>query len=175
MTLERFRVQYRKREDGFKYEWNNGIIEKTPTTMSRAQFYIFLNLNRLFCLTNASKEGGGLGQELEVLTSPTQIRKPDIAYLSYQEAIDEEEPIPKFVIEIISSSDNINRVNIKVEEYLKAGVQIIWHIFPSSKTVHIYQTPNNMTICKDGDICSAEPVILGFVISVNDIFKRAKP
>jgi hypothetical protein len=41
---------------------------------------------------------------------------------------------------------------------------------PESKTVHVYSSKKNVTICYDNDICSAKPILDEFEISVNDIF-----
>jgi hypothetical protein len=53
-------------------------------------------------------------------------------------------------------------------------VQIIWLIMPNLKRaafrqVHIFTSPKNIQICTDDDICSAEPVLDDFEISVNDL------
>lgn len=34
LTLVEFRRKYSNREDGFKYEFNNGLIEKSPSAMN---------------------------------------------------------------------------------------------------------------------------------------------
>jgi hypothetical protein len=47
---------------------------------------------------------------------------------------------------------------------------ISWHIFPKLKQVHVYRG-KQMTICTDDDICSAEPVIPGFLIPASGVFK----
>lgn len=98
-----------------------------------------------------------------------------MAYVSIeqiQQAKKEINPLPKFIIEIISKNDNINRVVKKLENYFSADVQIIWHIFPKEELVHVYENSKTMKICRDNDLCSAEPIIPGFVLSVKDIFKE---
>ena len=62
--------------------------------------------------------------------------------------------IPQCVAEVISESDNINRVEGKLDEYFSAGVKIVWHIFPVSKKVYVYTAPDKVTICMDKTICS---------------------
>lgn len=42
--------------------------------------------------------------------------------------------------------------------------------FPKLKQVHVYRG-KQMTICTDDDICSAEPVIPGFLIPASGVFK----
>ena len=100
-------------------------------------------------------------------------RKPDIAYFT-DEQIDaaryNEDIHPDFVIEMISKNDQLERVAEKMENYRKAEVAVVWHVFPTRNEVHVYRG-KQMSVCTGEDLCSAEPVIPGFVISVNEIFR----
>ena len=159
---------------GVKYEYNNGIIEKTETMKIKEQ-YIAQNLIRRFSETKAYTQKGFLSQEVEIWTSETQWRKPDLCFLTKEqimEGADEMESIPRFVIEVISTYDPINIVNDKVLEYFKAGVKVLWHIFPKQQMVYVFKSMSQIAILRADDICSAAPVIPDFEISVNDIFKK---
>ena len=175
MTLEKFWVKYADRADGFKYEFDNGLVEKTPYTMKPEQAYILKNLRRAFALTEAYNLGGELYEELEIETLPEKGRRPDIAFLT-NEQIErgDNSTLPTFIVEIISSTDNINRVNDKVLEYFQVGVKVLWHIFPQQEMVYVFTSPEHITVCRGETLCSAEPVVEGFTISANDIFKRKK-
>ena len=48
---------------------------------------------------------------------------------------------------------------------------VVWHIFPDLEEVHIYKGPNMITFSRD-EICSADPILPDFKITVNDIFKK---
>ena len=103
-------------------------------------------------------------------------RRPDMAYYTRKQILalkDDKYTVPEFVIEIISPSDNAYRINRKIVDYRKAQVKIIWHLFPEDKEVHIYRdNALKMEVKRGEDICSAEPVIKGFKLSVADIFKQ---
>jgi Uma2 family endonuclease len=174
ISLETFLEKYRKGgEDGMKWEWNNGIIEKT-TAMKIKEQYIVRNLTRRFHKTTAYREGNELTFEVEVWTTPLKWRKPDGAYLTNQQIVDGAngiESMPLFVIEVISKNDDINIVVNKVDEYFAAGVQVIWHIFPEQKMVHIYRSLDTIEVCRGEKLCSAAPVLLDFDMKVSDIFK----
>ena len=47
-----FEKKFLSLEDGFKYEWVNGIVEKTPRAMNQNQYYLLDNpsvlLNKYF-------------------------------------------------------------------------------------------------------------------------------
>ncbi len=175
VTWQEFQKEYLLREDEFNYEWTNGIVEKTPRTMNTNQLYIKSNLgNFLAGLRSESPALGNLYSEVDFLLTKQMHRRPDIAYLTQSQvknAITEPIMVPDFAIEIISKSDNINRVHRKVVEYFNAGVKVLWHIFPELKEVHIYEDAHGSSICRGDEKCSAEKVIPGFVLSVNDIFK----
>ena len=48
ISWEDFQREYLSREDGYKYEWLNGTIERTPNAMNAAQLYILSNLLNYF-------------------------------------------------------------------------------------------------------------------------------
>lgn len=162
-----------KPETRYKYEWNKGKIEKT-IGMKQLEFFILKALGRLFVATKAYKNGDELLTEGDVMTSEQQLRRPDLAYYSQKQIVETAKGInqvPSFVIEIISPSDNQNRILEKNQEYFSAGVEIIWLIMPNLKQVHVFSSPKKVEICTENDICSAKPILPDFEISVNDLFR----
>lgn len=172
LTLEQFRRRYSDREDGYKYEFDNGIIEKSPSHLKVKQFHIVDNLTEAFRKTAAFQQGGRLATEIEQLTSTTQLRRPDLAYLSRKKIQNNDESVSEFVIEIISPTDNYLKVNKKLREYFKAGVKVVWQIVPEEQTVYVYTSPTKVTICEGDMVCSAAPVASDFTIAAKDIFVK---
>ncbi len=164
-----------KPEDGYKYEWNNGIVEKSLKMITPQNFYLVDHLTTLLEKTNPV-QGGRLICEAGNMTSATQLRIPDIAYYTKSEIREAAQsttwPVTAFAIEIISENDKINKVYKKLEEYFHAGVKVVWLIFPQLELVHVYTSPEQVTICKGKTICSAEAVIAGFMISATQLFDK---
>lgn len=175
ISWETFERKYLIREDFFKYEWVNGLIEKTPRSMEQKQQYIYNNLSDFLTdLRFAGKASGRLLPEVDTFFLEKAHRRPDIAYFSDEQCklmAEEVNQVPKFVIEIISSKDQINRVHKKMQNYRDAEVEIVWHIFPLLKEIHVYKGLT-MTVCSGEMLCSAEPVIPHFKLSVNQIFNK---
>ena len=173
-TLAEFQIW--ESEDGFKYEWNDGELIKF-VGLNKRTIYIYANIFNNFAEKNLL-EIGTLISKFDVMlcgTPPTgiQLRRPDIAFLTKEQVQlgkHGEDVIPEFVIEIISESDNYYKIEEKITEYFKAGVKIIWNIVPEHKLVYVYSSRKTVKICSDDDICSAEPVLPDFSISVNEIF-----
>ncbi len=165
-----------KAEDGYKYEWNNGILEKTPKMIIPETFYIVDNLfNEFDKLKPGLPQGGRMYTEPQANTSSTQVRVPDIAYYTMgqiREAAEGEMPVPGFAAEMISKNHLFVKVFNKVEEYFKAGVQVVWLINPFLKQVHVYHSPEDVAICRGKKISSADTVIPGFKLSVDELFLK---
>ena len=176
ISIETFLRKYRKGGPGEKYEFNNGIIEKTEAMKFREQYLAFNIINH-FERTKAAKKGAKLVQELEVWTSEVQWRKPDLCLVTLEQtraAYDGFEPMPAFVIEVISPNDKITMVKSKVNEYFDAGVEVIWLIFPHNQSVEVYlSNSKQIEICTGDMVCSVEPFIEGFKIKASDIFKSS--
>lgn len=157
--------------DGFKYEWNDGELIKF-TGINKKQVYIYNILLNLL-IEKGYKKNGTLVSEYDTMLSGIQMRRPDIAYLTNEQielGKNGYDVIPEFVAEILSETDNINKVEEKVAEYFKAGVKVVWNIYHESKVVYVYTSRKSVKICTDDDICSVNPVLPEFEISVNQIF-----
>lgn len=172
ISKEQFLRDYSNREDGFKYEWNDGVVEKA-SAMNQQQSRFFHLLLGLFSKTEASRRGGMLITETDMATSVEQLRRPDIAFYTGEQLPKMwagENQIAPWVAEVISPTDRAENMYEKLEEYFRAGVQVVWHIFPHAKRVDVYTSPDDMTICRGQTLCSGAPVLPGFEIRAEELF-----
>jgi Uma2 family endonuclease len=160
-----------KPDDGFKYEWNNGILEQR-NMIKPDEFHIVRNIRQGFRTTEAFMQGGDFYTEFSCFTSPKQVRVPDISFYTAEQIREARTtpPLPAFVVEIISPNDAGERTQRKVKEYVDAGVQVIWQIYPQLRQVWIFRDAKHATICSDTDLCSAAPAIPDFALSVQELF-----
>ncbi|GAB3514912.1 Uma2 family endonuclease [Emticicia fontis] len=128
-------------------------------------------LSRLFLTTQAHQNGGELICEQDVMLTGIQLRRPDMAYFSNEQIESEEEAIPAFCIEVISTHDQINDVKKKIKEYFEHGVQVVWIILPDEAMVEVYTSVKEVKISMGEDTCSASPVLEDFNIQVNDLLQ----
>jgi Uma2 family endonuclease len=157
--------------DDFKYEWNDGELIQF-TGMKKKELRIYDLLLDLFIERGCKKKGTFIAEQ-NVMLSGIQLRRPDIAYFTkkqiYQDS-ENEDVIPEFIIEIISSNDQINQLETKITAYFKAGVKVVWSILPEQQMVYIYTSRRDVRVCIENDVCSAQPVLPEFEISVATIF-----
>ena len=162
---------------GIKYEFCNGLIEKT-TAMNRRELFIVRALTDFFYQLKyrvGSNIGGTVVNELETWTSETNWRRPDWAYVTDAQINSgraDDAIVPEFMVEMLSKNDDILVVQKKIYEYFRIGVKVLWIIYPQLRVVHVYTSTKRITVCEDDtDICSAAPVLPEFEISIYDIFK----
>jgi Uma2 family endonuclease len=174
LTVAEFLAEYSTRKDAFKYELVNGKVQKTLRTMNREQYYIVRNLLRRFAQTEAYKNGAELAVETDMETISEQIRRPDISFCTEEQILAGDYSLSEFAIEIISPTDNFNRVFDKVDEYFKAGMKVLWHILPHQNAVQVFYSPRLITVFIGDEVVSAAPVAPDFTMTVNEIFKKQR-
>jgi Uma2 family endonuclease len=159
-------------EDGFLYEYNNGFVEQ-KNYMEPNQLYIIRNILRKFYLTQSFKAGNEILQEVKFWTTDSQYRVADAALLNSQQLTamaNDQNSIPDFVIEIISTHDLINKVEQKLSEYFLSGVKTVWHIYPMLKKIHIYTSIRAIKVALEKDVFDASPAIPDLQLSVDELF-----
>ena len=78
---------------------------------------------------------------------PKLVRKPDVAFVASGRFADEQSPkghiviVPDLAVEAVSPNDTYDEVDVKVGEYLRAGVRLVWIVSPATKTV-LVRRPN---------------------------------
>ncbi|MEL6720037.1 MAG: Uma2 family endonuclease [Bacteroidota bacterium] len=177
VSWEEFQSDYMEREDGYEYEWLDGIVERSPYSMDKLQLFILRNLQELFFKLKFEKKLTGQFIAEADLFFGKHHRRPDVCWLTDRQIDRLAEgmyEVPDFVIEVISKTDAIARVHDKMQDYRKSGVKVVWHIFPKHEEVHIYtgEELNNMSIRKGDKICSAAPVLENFELKAEQIFEK---
>ena len=171
-----FQKKYLSREDGFKYEWLNGQVSKSKH-MDFTQFFIVANLLKLFeKLKQMGRVAGVMMPEGDIFFGQNH-RRPDVAYLTDEQIARTaygENQVPQFVIEVISTKDQMNLVHEKMGNYRQASVQVVWHIFPRIEEIHVYSGKGlkKMTVCTGEDFCSAAPVLPDFELSAAAVLQK---
>src|SRR5690606_1338253 len=101
LSWKEFEKRYLQREDGFKYEWENGKVEKTDYSTNVQQLYIWKNLNLHFQnLKKTSGLKGELTAETDTFLDATIHRRPDVAYFTDTQiaaAVENPVQVPGFV------------------------------------------------------------------------------
>ena len=78
--------------------------------------------------------------------------------------------IPDFVVEVVSPSDSAADVQQKTEEWLQAGVRLVWALYPKTRSVVASRSLEAIRVYVENETIDAEPVLPGFACRVADLF-----
>ncbi|MCU0347197.1 MAG: Uma2 family endonuclease [Saprospiraceae bacterium] len=177
ISWDNFEKRYLSREDGYKYEWVRGLVIKSKNTMNQKQLYILANLRDFFNqLVFTGQIEGYLEPEVDTFFIKGEAhRRPDLSFFTKRQqalAAHGLEQVPQFVIEVISSNDLLNDLEDKLMDYWRAGVQVVWLVYPKQEVVYVHCLGKEATRCQGESICSATPVLPLFAIAAVEIFKK---
>jgi Uma2 family endonuclease len=79
---------------------------------------------------------------------------------------------PVLAVEILSPNDVEEEVNEKVDEYLAAGVPLIWVVDPHFRTVRVYRPGAEPELFNVTQELSGEPHLPGFRVRVAQFFPQ---
>jgi len=122
-----------------------------------------------------------LGFAVPMLTSGRQSFAPDVAYTTLPPAENDMrfvEGAPEFAVEVRSENDYGSaaeeRMSAKRSDYFEAGTLVVWDVDPEAETVAIFtvDSPDQPRVVGRGATANAEPVVPGWRIAVDDVFRR---
>jgi len=97
-----------------------------------------------------------------VTTDSLPIRRSPEGYL---------ETIPELVVEVRSPNDTGPQVQAKVDEYLGAGVRVVWVADPARQTITAHRFHQPPQVFGPADMLTVPDVIPGFQATVADLFR----
>ena len=78
---------------------------------------------------------------------------------------------PDLVIESVSPNDTAVEVEAKVEEWLDAGVRLVWVLYPNTQRVHVHTHARTFGKLGTEDVLTGGDVLPGFKCRVAEIFQ----
>lgn len=106
---------------------------------------------------------------------PDTVRGPDVAYYEDAQTWDELHPKygevpPRLAVEVLSPNDKIGKVMLKIMDYLKSGVELVWLVDPDSRNVTVYRPNQQPFVAVEGQDLTGDGVLPEFRLAVADLF-----
>ncbi len=161
-----------------QYELDHGRLMPRPP---RGDIYHSVNLSFPGALL-FDAEGRGLGVarcgevRLILRRDPDRVVLADAAFFANRSLPlrcsleDFLETIPDLVVEILSKNDNLAYMRAKVEDYLSAGVRVVWVADPIDETVTVFRHSVDPEILSEADLLRADGILPGLRMPVRDVF-----
>ena len=108
---------------------------------------------------------------------PDTVRGADISYYSFERVPKGPLPAglleiaPDLVFEVLSPSDRWSEVQVKVAEYLDAGVRAVCVVDDETRSVHVFRPDQPMRVFKAADDFAVPEIISDFHVKVERIFE----
>jgi Uma2 family endonuclease len=106
--------------------------------------------------------------------SPLTVRGPDVAFVRnerLQPTVSFFEGAPDIAIEVVSPSNRPGELLQKVGEFLVAETQIVWVVYPDTKTIVEHTVAGDLRILNIDDVLDAPALLPGFAVALKRIFR----
>lgn len=166
----------------FRYELVKGeLIKMSPTGGEHGILTIRLGAT-LIQHVEANNLGEAFGAETGFIlsTNPDTVRAPDVAFVSRERIPPGDFPekfcpgAPNLAVEVLSPSDTLYEVEEKIEEYLEAGIKLVWIVNPKKRTVTIYQPKIETQTLTEADTLDGRDVVPGFQYVLARLFSTSR-
>jgi len=109
------------------------------------------------------------------------VRIPDVCFVSWERIGGDKVPddpvsrvIPELAIEILSKSNTPREIDLKLQEYFRAGVLLAWVIDPRTETARVYTSPRKKRDINTDGVLEGGKILPGFQLSLKELFARAR-
>ena len=159
------------------YELADGVlVEKT------VGIYESILASRLIYFLNAFV----LKLDLGVVTAPDGmmrlaaglVRIPDVSFISWDQLPGRRVPrvpiadlAPDLAVEVVSPSNTAREMECKLQEYLAAGVRLVWYVLPEPQEVHVYTAERHDVLTIEQELSGGD-VLPGFVLPLRQLFEE---
>ncbi|MFN0094418.1 MAG: Uma2 family endonuclease [Dehalococcoidia bacterium] len=109
---------------------------------------------------------------------PFTVRKPDVLFVRRDRVPAGGIPkgwlsvVPDLVVEVVSPRENAGALQGKLFDYRRAGVPLIWVIYPDPKSAVVWRGESVELVPADG-VLDGGDVLPGFRLSLRDLFEAA--
>ncbi len=165
-------------DDGDRYEIIEGELEERIMSSLSSRIAFALGL----ILGIWSKDGhpghlmGSDGGYKIFPWAPDDVRMPDISFIAASRLgkfpkrglLDIP---PDLAVEVVSPTDAAWKVQLKARDYVRAGVPLVWVVFPETRTVEVHRAgASTIEVLAEGDTLSGEDTLSGFSVAVSELF-----
>jgi Uma2 family endonuclease len=112
---------------------------------------------------------------LIVEEGPDTVRGPDVSFYEDDQNSDSmdrkyaRQP-PRLVVEVLSPSDKLSKTNLRISQYLRRGVPLVWLVDPELRIVTVYRSGKDLYTRDNGEELTGEDVLPDFRCRVAEFF-----
>ena len=170
-------VQIHNQQDRLCELADGVLVEKT---MGAYESYLAVEIARLIGNFVVERQLGIVfGADGMMRLCPGLVRIPDVSFISWRQLPDHRVPrtamayvAPDLAVEVISKGNTPREMDRKLVDYFSAGVRLAWYVYPDKREVHVYHSPENPLVLREGEVIEGGDVLPGFSVSVKALFSE---
>ena len=163
---------------GRRYELVKGELFEMPPAGGRHGSVAMRIGSLLYAYVRAHSLGEVFAAETGFILrrDPDTVRAPDAAFVAGERLPEGELPtgylemVPDLAVEVVSPGDSAREVREKVDDWLRAGVRLLWAIDPATRSVTVYRSTDDFSVLSEDDNLDGGQVIAGFSANIEDLF-----
>ena len=166
-------LKMQEAEDIVCYELDEGELLVTPSPTARHNEIRYRIHRALEDFSRVNKLGYVTG-ETDFLLAPNTVRRPDVAFvtMAHLQRLDLDrsplEGAPALAVEVISPANLAHDTFKKIHQYLAAGSELVWVLYPLLKVVAVHDRTGTHEVAQG--VLQAEKLLPGFKLSLEEIF-----
>lgn len=165
--------------DGDRFELIDGnLVERN---MSYWSSYVAGIIFRLLSIHCVQKNLGWVSPEGSTYqcfaNDPRRVRKADVSFIRLERLTPDRATAeghmsvaPDLAVEVVSRNDLYYEVDVKAEEWLAAGVQLVWIVNPRTRIVTVRRADGTSATLRENDELTGENIVPGFRCKVGELF-----
>ena len=108
-------------------------------------------------------------------TGPDTVRGPDVSFVFHPRVEGRGSGFPSgapdIAVEVVSPSDTAAGMARKVAEYLAAGSQRVWVVYPAGRRVVVHRADGSVISYSSDDVITDEALLPGVSVPLSEIFE----
>ena len=112
--------------------------------------------------------------------APGLVRIPDASFIVWDRLPGRRVPrapiadlVPDLAVEVISPSNTSREMERKLQDYLTAGVRLVWYVLPAPQEVHVYTAERHDVLTIDQELAGGD-VLPGFALPLRQLFAESE-
>ena len=166
-------------DDNYRDELSRGRVVREPRPSDTHGATVVELIYHLRKYLDQHPQIGELRTEsgFRLFSNPDTVRGPDVAFISARRLPEGIagffQGAPDIAIEVVSPSNTAAELQEKVIEYLAAGTQVVWVIYPESQTALQHLSDGTARIIRKSDPLTSA-LLPGFSLQLADILHGGK-
>lgn len=161
------------------YEIIDGQRREVPPMGTYAGMFASMLIHSLQAFALQSRRGLAAVEVLFRMAAHLPARRPDIAFVAFDRwgtsppLEDDPSPwevVPNLAVEVVSPTNLAEEMEDRILEYLAAGVQLVWVVYPHHRRIYVYESPTRVCILTENDELDGGEVLPGYRQSIGALY-----